>query len=121
MFIYFCCRFWCELRLPLTSHSETVPRCPFCYQVIEGRPVRLIFQHKADEDTLEQAFAAFRSAGEGDEENCRLTHTEFTGDMVEPSAPVEQEEQELVVDQLHEYSSSSSNEMSQQPSTCPFS
>ena len=36
-----------------------VPKCPFCAQVVEGPPVRLIFQHRADESTLKEAFEAF--------------------------------------------------------------
>eukprot|EP00108_Taenia_solium_P005747 TsM_000906000 transcript=TsM_000906000 gene=TsM_000906000 len=52
-------RFWSKLRLPVTSQTPMVPKCPFCAHVIEGPPVRLIFQHRADESTLKEAFEAF--------------------------------------------------------------
>uniref|UniRef100_A0A158R6U6 Gelsolin-like domain-containing protein n=1 Tax=Taenia asiatica TaxID=60517 RepID=A0A158R6U6_TAEAS len=51
-------RFWSKLRLPVTSQTPMVPKCPFCAHVIEGPPVRLIFQHRADENTLKEAFEA---------------------------------------------------------------
>ncbi|KAL5107397.1 hypothetical protein TcWFU_001802 [Taenia crassiceps] len=52
-------RFWSKLKLPVTSQTPMVPKCPFCAHVIEGPPVRLIFQHRADESTLKEAFEAF--------------------------------------------------------------
>ncbi|VDM19041.1 unnamed protein product, partial [Hydatigera taeniaeformis] len=52
-------RFWSTLKLPVTSQTPMVPKCPFCFHVVEGPPVRLIFQHRADESTLKEAFEAF--------------------------------------------------------------
>lgn len=55
----FSCRFWSSLKLPVTNQTPMMPKCPFCAHVIEGPPVRLIFQHRADESTLKAAFEAF--------------------------------------------------------------
>ncbi|EUB62789.1 Protein pellino [Echinococcus granulosus] len=52
-------RFWSKLKLPATSQTPMLSKCPFCAHVIEGPPVRLIFQHRADESTLKEAFEAF--------------------------------------------------------------
>ncbi|VDL43856.1 unnamed protein product [Hymenolepis diminuta] len=52
-------RFWSSLKLPMTNQTPMMPKCPFCAHVIEGPPVRLIFQHRADESTLKAAFEAF--------------------------------------------------------------
>uniref|UniRef100_A0A5K3EPJ7 Gelsolin-like domain-containing protein n=1 Tax=Mesocestoides corti TaxID=53468 RepID=A0A5K3EPJ7_MESCO len=52
-------KFWSELKLPMTSQTAMLPQCPFCSHEVEGPPVRLIFQHRADESTLVEAFASF--------------------------------------------------------------
>ncbi|KAM7542204.1 hypothetical protein Aperf_G00000009591 [Anoplocephala perfoliata] len=51
--------FWSDLKLPMANQTPMVPKCPFCAHIIEGPPVRLIFQHRADESTLQAAFEAF--------------------------------------------------------------
>ncbi|VDO03027.1 unnamed protein product [Rodentolepis nana] len=52
-------RFWSSLKLLVTNQTPMMPKCPFCAHPVEGPPVRLIFQHRADESTLKAAFEAF--------------------------------------------------------------
>nr|CDS33221.1 protein pellino 1 [Hymenolepis microstoma] len=52
-------RFWSTLKLLVTNQTPMMPKCPFCAHAVEGPPVRLIFQHRADESTLKAAFEAF--------------------------------------------------------------
>lgn len=51
-------RFWCSLNLPIFSTTQMSPCCPFCNVVINAKPVRLIFNHNVDEETLDAAFAS---------------------------------------------------------------